>query len=187
MQKSRPIHRVPSWKGSRGSLFYGSTSLPAPLLDECFKTFNKFAVNSDENNKKGYIPKQDLPKAFQDLGIFLSDLTKKDLNKIMILIDDKECTDLTSFCRLIRSIRLTFIDTIHSEDIKRQQNVLVAWSCVGGNKDKTGTIPISKIKGLLSVLDVQFDVDKQLKEVVTDIDINGSVGYDEFKALFKEM
>ena len=180
------IHRIPSWKGSRGSIFYGDSSLPAPLLEECFVVFTKYSINKKkaiDNNDKvdhGIITKDKLPKAFMDLGIFHSDA---ELAKILNLASEK--VDLGDFCRMIRSIRETFIYTTHSENSIRLQNILDAWSCLGGKKDKTGKIEASKMKLLLSTLGLQFDVEGQLKQL--DIDQDGKVDFYEFQQLFKEI
>ena len=41
------IPRIPSWNGVRGSVFYGDSALPAPLLDECFKVFTKYSIQKE--------------------------------------------------------------------------------------------------------------------------------------------
>ena len=197
-QKRPTIQRVPSWKGNRGSIFYGDSSLPAPLLDECFEVFTKYSIKTktpldkDENNinctsvktesAKNIIQKKDLISAFNDLGIISSDIEVK---RILTTAENPDAIKLDEFCRMVRSIRDTFIHTTHSEKSIREENILDAWCHLGGQKNKTGKIDANKMKILLSTLGLQFDVKQQLKEL--DIDQNGAVDFSEFQQLFKEI
>ena len=180
------LKRIPSWQGYRGSIFYGDSSLPAPLLDRCFQAFSKYNINIskdiDFDKEQPAISKEQIPKALLDIGLLQSE---EELNNLLQHYGTKSSIDFEEFCRMVRSIRETFIHTTHSEQMIRQQNILEAWVCCGGQKDKTGSCSVVKMKNLLSTLGLLFDVDGQLEKL--DIDGDGKVDFYEFQQLFKEV
>lgn len=64
--KTPTVKRIDSWKGRRGSVFYGDSSLPAPLLEECHTIFLKYsqstAPEDQGNNSKSNPPPKKGPK-----------------------------------------------------------------------------------------------------------------------------
>merc|ERR1712130_130821 len=172
----------------RGSIFYGDSALPAPLLDRCWTTFSKYNINMkkdidmDKGKQPPHISKEHIPKALLDLNILQSE---KEMQNLMQHYGNKKTVDFAEFCRMVRSIRQTFLHTTHSEKMIRDQNILEAWVCCGGQKDKTGNCSVEKMKTLLSALGLSFDVDGQLAEL--DIDGDGKVDFYEFQQLFKEV
>ena len=174
------IKRIQSWAGNRGSIFYGDSALPAPLLDQCQKTFSKYNIHT-KKDQLPHIPKEHIPKALLDLNILQSE---KELENLMQHYGNKKTVDFAEFCRMVRSIRQTFSQTTQSENMIRDQNILEAWVCCGGQKGKLGSCSVKKMKTLLSALGLVFDVDEELAEL--DIDGDGKVDFYEFSQLFND-
>ncbi len=71
-----------------------------------------------------------------------------------------------------------------SEHSMRAQNIMDAWTSLGGSQDKTGHISKEKMETLVVTLGLNFDVEQQLDALDTDND--GKVDFQEFRALFNE-
>jgi len=173
------IPRMLSWKMSNGSI-NGDSFLPALLLDSCSSIFSKYEINVGKDGM-GDISKADIHKAFADLKLLHA---KQSVSDLMQYYGDKEKMDFAEFCRMVRSIRETFIHTTHSEKAIRTENVMKAWICCGGDKDKTKKISINELKEILCTLVLQFDIDGQLKKTSVDKD-DAKVDFYEFQQLFK--
>ena len=119
-----------------------------------------------------------------ELGLQPSD---EDVKKYMSKLDTNANgrVDIVEFLRLVGEQRKQY-EATHQQTQKqeKEQNIVDAWSALGGNKDKSGKVDANRMKVLLSTMGVGFDVDQGLKEL--DADHSGAVEFEEFATMMRQ-
>ncbi|KAI7839753.1 hypothetical protein COHA_006557 [Chlorella ohadii] len=80
-------------------------------------------------------------------------------------------------------VALQVIEAQKAQQVARggEADTVAAFVALGGQPDKGGQVSVERLARTLAAFDLRIDLDRLLAEM--DVDANGSVSYDEFKAL----
>jgi len=134
-------------------------------IEMCKKAFHMY-----DKNGSGTIDVKELRMAMESLGQHPTD---EDLYLMISQVDEDGSNEI-DFGEFMHAIMMNKTMTAHAVN---EEEVLDAWTAVGGNGDTSGGVSISKLQGILTDFDLRVDVAEIVGSSKPEID------YEEFKAL----